>query len=70
MSAIVTNARNRVAYNVVRSLGQKGVPVYTADFVPHSMSFASRYSKGHFIYPSPFREPDGFLSCLLEGSSR
>jgi len=42
------------------------VPVYTADFVPHSMSFSSRYSKGHFIYPSPFREPDGFLSCLLE----
>jgi predicted ATP-grasp superfamily ATP-dependent carboligase len=30
------------------------------------MSFASRYSRGHFVYPTPFRDPDGFVSCLLE----
>jgi len=66
MGVIVTNARNRIAYNVVRSLGQKGIETYTADFVPRSMSFASRYSKGHFIYPSPFRDPEGFVNRLLE----
>ncbi len=70
MSVIVTNARNRIAYNVVRSLGQKGIAVHTADFVPRSMSFASRYSKGHFIYPSPFRDPEGFLRQLLEQIAR
>jgi predicted ATP-grasp superfamily ATP-dependent carboligase len=70
MSVIVTNARNRIAYNVVRSLGQKGVTVHTADFVPRSMSFASRYSSGHFVYPSPFRDPEGFVRCLEEQIAR
>jgi predicted ATP-grasp superfamily ATP-dependent carboligase len=70
MSVIVTNARNRIAYNVVRSLGQRGVVVHTADFVPRSMSFASRYSKEHFIYPSPFRDPEGFLRRLAEQIAR
>lgn len=66
MSVIVTNARNRIAYNVVRSLGEKGIPIYAADFVPRSMAFASRYARGHFVYPSPFQEPTGFVECLLE----
>lgn len=70
MSVIVTNARNRIAYNVVRSLGRKGIRVYAADFVPRSMSFASRYAAGHFVYPSPFREADEFVSCLIEQIDR
>jgi predicted ATP-grasp superfamily ATP-dependent carboligase len=70
MSAIVTNARNRIAYNVIRSLARKGVPVYAADFVPRSMSFASRYTAGHFVYPSPFREQENFISCLVEQIDR
>lgn len=70
MSVIVTNARNRIAYNVVRSLGQKGVTIHTADFVRRSMSFASRYSTGHFVYPSPFRDPEGFVRCLTEQIAR
>jgi predicted ATP-grasp superfamily ATP-dependent carboligase len=30
------------------------------------MSFASRYSKGHFVHPSPFTDPDGFIGRLVE----
>ena len=70
MSVIVTNAKNRIAYNVVRSLGQQGIEVYTADFVPRSMSFASRYSKGHFLYPSPFRDQEGFVQRLIDQIQR
>lgn len=70
MSALVTNAQNRIAYNVVRSLGRKGIALYTADFVPRAMSFASRYSKGHFVYPSPFRDPEGFVQRLIEEIQR
>ena len=70
MSVIVTNARNRIAYNVVRSLGQKGIRVYAADFVSWSMSFVSRYAAGHFVYPSPFREPDAFVACLVDQIGR
>lgn len=66
MSVIVTNAKNRISYGIVRSLGQRGIPVYTSDFVPVSMSFTSRYSKGHFIYPSPFRDQEAFIRCILK----
>ena len=66
MSVVVTHARNRVAYNVVRSLGRRGIRVYTADSIPCAMSFASRYSKGHFVHPSPFTDPEAFIARLIE----
>ncbi len=66
MRVLVTNAKNRIAYNIVRSLAAKGVEVYCADFVPRAMSFYSRYSSGHFVYPSPFREQERFIACLLD----
>lgn len=67
---IVTNARNRIAYNIVKTLGRKGIPVYSADSVPRAMSFSSRYSKGHFLYPSPFTDQQGFIDCLIENIIR
>jgi predicted ATP-grasp superfamily ATP-dependent carboligase len=70
MSLIVTNARNRIAYNVVKSLGRRGIRVYSADSIPRAMSFASRYSKGHFVYPSPFTDPEGFIGRLIGEISR
>jgi predicted ATP-grasp superfamily ATP-dependent carboligase len=70
MSAIVTNAKNRIAYTVVRSLSDNGIRVYTADFVPLSMSFASRFSRGNFIYPSPFRDEKRFIDCIIENVHR
>lgn len=66
MRVLVTNAKNRIAYNVVRSLATKGIEAYCADFVPRAMSFYSKYSSGHFIYPSPFRNQDQFVECLIE----
>lgn len=70
MSVIVTNAKNRIAYSVARSLGKKGIKVYTSDFVACSMSFASRYSKGRFLYPSPFRDQEGFIKSLIQNIRR
>lgn len=65
MKVLVTNAKNRIAYNIVRSLAAKKIDVYCADFVPRAMSFYSRYTAGHFIYPSPFSDQDGFIKCLI-----
>lgn len=70
LSVIVTNAKNRIAYAIVKSLGEKGIDVYTADFVPLSMSFASRFSKGHFLYPSPFKEQKAFIESIINNTLR
>ena len=66
MPVIVTNARNRMAYAITKSLGTKHIRVYTSDFVPRSMSFASKYSSGSFLYPSPFSQQSGFIQTLME----
>lgn len=66
MRVLVTNAKNRIAYNVVRSLGKKGIDVYTVDFIRNAMSFASKYSKGYAIIPSPFSDAQEFIEKLLE----
>lgn len=65
MNILVTNAKNRIAYNVVKNLAARGHQVYCADFVPRAMSNYSRYTKGHFLYPSPFSKQDEFIECLL-----
>jgi predicted ATP-grasp superfamily ATP-dependent carboligase len=70
MSVIVTNAKNRIAYAVVKSLGEKGIDVFTSDFVQFSMAFASRYSKGHFLYPSPFKEQKAFVESIIKNIHR
>jgi len=65
MNALVTNAKNRIAYNILRSLSFKGTKVYCADFIPRAMSFYSRYSSGYFVYPSPFSAQKEFINCLI-----
>lgn len=65
MRVLVTNAKNRISYNIVRSLAGKGIEVYCADFVPRAMCFYSRYSSCHFLYPSPFREQERFVAHLI-----
>jgi predicted ATP-grasp superfamily ATP-dependent carboligase len=67
---IVTNAKNRVAYNIAKSLGKRGIPVHVADFVSPAMSFASRYVKGHFLYPSPFSKQREFVDCIIANARR
>jgi len=64
-SVIVTSAKSRVAYNIVRSLGRHGCNVCVSDVERCSMSAASRYASGSFLYPSPFTEPENFINCLI-----
>lgn len=64
LPVIVTNAKNRVSYNIIKSLGKKNIDVYAADSMPRSMSFFSRYSKDYFLYPSPFNDSYGFVDFL------
>lgn len=65
MSALVTNTKNRIGYCVTRSLAKKSIKVTTSDYFPFAMSFYSRYSNDRFVYPSPYAEPEAFISCLI-----
>lgn len=66
MKVIVTNAKNRIAYAIARSLAKRNIEVVTADSIPTAMSFSSRYSSSHFIYPSPYTDEKAFIDELIK----
>lgn len=70
MSVLVTNAKNRIAYNIVKSLGKKGITVHTADFVSPAMAGYSKYSKSYFQYPSPYSREKEFIESLIVNIER
>lgn len=66
MSAIVTFARNRIAYTLAKSLAKHHVAVTASDSVYPAMTFFSRYTHAFFLYPSYTRDPWGFVRCLYD----
>lgn len=65
-SILILDANNRSALAATRSLGQKGIRVYTADETPSSLSGSSRYSYRYFQCPSAQLEDRGFIEFISE----
>ena len=61
---LVLDANQRSALAVTRSLGKKGVPVFTAEESSNALAGASRYSHQYLEYPSPRQLPDQFVDVL------
>jgi predicted ATP-grasp superfamily ATP-dependent carboligase len=66
MGALITFARNRMAYTALRSLSRRGVRVVMGDSFSPSMGFYSRYCQEHFVYPSPYLFPERFIEALAQ----
>jgi predicted ATP-grasp superfamily ATP-dependent carboligase len=61
---LVLDANQRSALAVTRSLGSKGIEVYTAEEHLSALAGFSKYSKQHLTYPSPRLEPKKFIVTL------
>jgi len=64
MSVIVTNASGAKALVVTRSLGRNKIDVITTDSERFSAAFFSKYSRSHFLYPSPLKSAIKFINML------
>jgi predicted ATP-grasp superfamily ATP-dependent carboligase len=64
MNVLITNANSRMALCLARSGAKKGHTIIVADYVPHSMTFFSKYVSKKFLYPSPFSAPEAFLYSI------
>ena len=62
---IVTDGEERAALAVTRALGARDVEVMVGAEQTRSLAAASKYCAKSFAYPSPYREPQAFLDCLL-----
>lgn len=63
---LITNGSSRSSYAALRSLSKFGVCCYSADVTRFGMCQSSRFSKGHFLYTSHYKNEDKFISDLLK----
>jgi len=61
---LVLDASQRSALAVTRSLGKRGIPVFTAEEGSNALAGCSRHSKQFFSYPSPRLYPERFIEVL------
>lgn len=62
---LITYCWNRVGYNILRSLSNKGLKVWTADTSRHNICSMSRFCSGSFVYPDPFTDEEAFITVLV-----
>lgn len=63
---LVTDASNRAALAVIRSLGMKGIDVTAGDKTAFNAGFLSKYCRHKILYPSPQRNVQEFLDYMLK----
>ena len=62
---LVTDASERTALAVIRSLGKRGIKVLAADATRFNAGFLSKYCIHKVIYPSPIEDKEKFVESLL-----
>ena len=70
MKILVLDANQRSALAATRSLGSKGVHVVVADETRETLSGSSKYCSESFQYPSPYNNPEDFITTLKEEAIR
>ncbi|HEY9526820.1 MAG TPA: ATP-grasp domain-containing protein [Anaerolineales bacterium] len=66
MKVLVTDGNERAALAVTRALGRENVAVTVGAESSRSLAGSSRYCQESLVYPSPYQEPERFITCLLE----
>lgn len=61
---LVTNGWVRTAYNVVESLGRRGIPVHVVDRSPRAMCRYSRWTRSFHRVPNFFEEPEAYARAV------
>lgn len=65
-NVLVTDASNRAALAVIRSLGKKGIDVTAGNETAFNAGFLSKYCRHKILYPSPQRNVQEFLNYMLK----
>ncbi len=62
---LITNGQLRKSLASARSLGEKGIPVFSGEVTRFNITAFSRYCVKSFIYPDPSDKPGHFYQWLL-----
>ena len=61
---LVLDAMQRSALATTRSLGARGIELFTAEESASSLAGSSKFSRQHFTYPSPRLHPEDFIESI------
>ena len=64
MKVFVSDAHSRATLQIVRSLGSKGIEVYSGETFKITPTYYSKYLSGYLIYKDPSKDPKGFVRQL------
>jgi predicted ATP-grasp superfamily ATP-dependent carboligase len=64
MNVVVLDGNQRSSLALTRSLGRKRISVTVGEVESRSLSSCSRYCRRSFTYPSPYRDPSGFIQSV------
>lgn len=63
-NVFVTDAQMRSSLAAIRSLGKQGLNVTGGEVTRFATSFFSKYCQNHFVYPSPTKKTDAFITQM------
>src|SRR5215472_6715944 len=66
MRVLISDGNERAALAATRALGQRQIQVVVGAERSKSLAASSKYCSGSFSYPSPYVDPTGFVSRILE----
>ncbi|MEW6212008.1 MAG: ATP-grasp domain-containing protein [Acidobacteriota bacterium] len=69
-AAFLTYGWCRVSYVIVHSLARRAVPVHVGDASRLAMCRYSRHHASFSRYRNPYRDPDGFISDIVDAMQR
>lgn len=61
---LITNGWVRTSYNIVESLGRKGIPVHVVDSSKYAMCRFSKWTKSFHLVPDFYREPKSYVQNI------
>jgi predicted ATP-grasp superfamily ATP-dependent carboligase len=66
LTPVIVLSAHTMGLGVVRSLGQKGIPVYVVSYSKSDMGRSSRFVKKYFISENPEESPEGFINSVVK----
>ena len=64
MRVFVSDGHSRATLQIVRSLGSKGIEVYSGETFKITPTYFSKYLSGYLVYKNPADDPEGFVRQL------
>jgi predicted ATP-grasp superfamily ATP-dependent carboligase len=66
LTPVIVLSAHTMGLGVIRSLGQKGIPVYAVSYSKSDMGRSSRFVKKYFISENPEESPEGFINSVIK----